>query len=1526
MKNCTYTYNNVTYNSYQELVTALLNTDTEGFRDLLFNKTDIQDVTYDLIKSVQSAKKYVLEKSTMIDGGAEWSSEEDAFTTQTFIDSAYFKIFGEAPMFQLSVDDFLKKVQEERIKKEGISEEEAESWGKTVKEKWNEIANDAKEFHSMMSLPSNEDLYFWSKRVHKTSFAAIAEKVQEAEKNIYFQVMKRNGAGKLANSKGGRVIKGINLEAQLKDIVEPIMGHIDYVVVKDNGEIELFNIKTSTEPYYLWPKAKKEKYRYQMALLKQMLAQKGIDPRKIRVNIVPVQLKYDSNFEMVEDIFVQDSVALDVYDGKYIFTDYDKVAEQFITSTSNFKTVSSETIIKATTVLQKIFPGKNILAQGIQKNAQEWVRQNWYHCSPEVLPNNSGYKLTLPESGEEIIVKDTRKGEKNAEFVKIIEEKIGSELEEFTVDKGAKYLIDDIKNSLKQGFFNSSMKGPRVSYLQQQFTKYFEAKHEDEDGKFNYDWELVESSTLTSANLIAFRHKTTGQLDVFAISGVDPNTKYSFKNGRDNLLGAYIPDLNNYNFEMESNYGNMDAIRAMVLLNEAFPEIQGKVKLGQLKVIGLNSYSAKKGVFYEFDTLLKQWNTIIQVVNKNNPKNPINNNFKELGIQVIAPEEVVYQIWLDTLNDVPESSWGEIRDLKDILEQKHNINGPVIDGLMSVATIEGKIEKLNELLETLQKLANDQGIITSNATELRNATFDANKKRAAVAKLYMATSRALAMYNGDISLNNEEISTMHATMIKSGSVGNSSIRRVAVLTHNTIDQIRAKILEKYVDKVSPIFQEFYEEGGYTKLLNATVGNQASMYKNLYEVDENGNMGLTAKNPYNPSSELKDFERKFLKKILYEFYKVRCEMSGIPLDISGIDDPKLIKDMPKGYLFIPLQQASSATKSQNIGSALKNAGKKIMRLITSPTEVFEESLGNLTREEAEYRDSLIGGMTTYNHYVRSYMSDRDAQIASKGVEYFETNMENVFVDFLSKQVQTEEFNKLLIRVKGIELALTLRGIAEGDTEAVDKTIKEIEDFAKVNIYGSSIMEKSSKKIDAWLQPLRRAVSMYYIAASPTGMVRDTIQGLEANFINTLIKFQTDVGAEDVAFAYKEVFKDGLTNIGTLSKLNQFNIKFGLSNFDAAKVGERIKTGRGGIYNLENVAFWTLRAPDYLNRMTLFVAKMKKDGCYEAYSLNEDGRLVYNWRKDKRFSEYAAGNTSHPDYNKQKSLYFSLIREFNTATGSDLTYTDDLPDAYTPSEVRAIKTLGDSIYGNFDQSGRAKYENMAIGRNFIFFSTWMNGMVDNYFKSRQISESELRLEQETDYNGNPLFFKDNFGGTTTEDTGVPVLKHVPIMVQGIFGTFGTLIKELHGENWDFKKFSEGDVWNNEIHRRNLKKALTDFTVFMLLTALFKMFLTPKYQKHKVEADGRRFMENAIMEILYKGGKTSFDTFKGPLAILQYLGESTNPATYKLQSRVLKDLTNFAIGEKTVGQIAMGSNAFFRSAQDSYRMWLRDTKNNV
>ena len=233
--------------------------------------------------------------------------------------------------------------------------------------------------------------------------------------------------------------------------------------------------------------------------------------------------------------------------------------------------------------------------------------------------------------------------------------------------------------------------------------------------------------------------------------------------------------------------------------------------------------------------------------------------------------------------------------------------------------------------------------------------------------------------------------------------------------------------------------------------------------------------------------------------------------------------------------------------------------------------------------------------------------------------------------------------------------------------------------------------------------------------------------------------------------------------------------------------------------------------------------------------------------------------------------------------------------------------------------------------MFFSTWMNGIVDVYMKKTQVSQSETKLQQEVDYNGKPLFFNED-GTITDEDTGVPVMKGVPIMVQGIFKTVTDIAKTFYhcgmDENgkWSASrgwKSVQTDIWTNEVARRNMRRLLRDILIGGLLSALFKLWISEAYQDHKTSANGKDVITNGAIEILYKSSSSCFDTFLGPMAMLDYIGNQTNPATYRLQSKVLGDVWSFAIGDKTFSKILSGSQALPRTFQDTYNMWVRDTK---
>lgn len=266
---------------------------------------------------------------------------------------------------------------------------------------------------------------------------------------------------------------------------------------------------------------------------------------------------------------------------------------------------------------------------------------------------------------------------------------------------------------------------------------------------------------------------------------------------------------------------------------------------------------------------------------------------------------------------------------------------------------------------------------------------------------------------------------------------------------------------------------------------------------------------------------------------------------------------------------------------------------------------------------------------------------------------------------------------------------------------------------------------------------------------------------------------------------------------------------------------------------------------------------------------------------------------------------------------------------------MRQLSNSIYGAYDKSMRAKYENTALGLSFAMFSTWMNGMISNYLtKPGQYSGGLTEVEQDRDGSGN-LLFMDKNGLTVVEvgsgenkqyiyeETGeavtdlegmVPIMKNVPLVVQGIWYTIKDSIKALRqyddNGNWVGKsKFME-EIIANPMQYANLRKLISDLLFLMLFYSLFKFAVSPMYQEYKKEMVDHSVAENAIAEVLYKSTSRSYDGFMGPLAAFTFLGENTNPPFYTLSTKVTGDLGKFVFGDKTFGQLMTGNIAFFRA----------------
>jgi hypothetical protein len=127
------------------------------------------------------------------------------------------------------------------------------------------------------------------------------------------------------------------------------------------------------------------------------------------------------------------------------------------------------------------------------------------------------------------------------------------------------------------------------------------------------------------------------------------------------------------------------------------------------------------------------------------------------------------------------------------------------------------------------------------------------------------------------------------------------------------------------------------------------------------------------------------------------------------------------------------------------------------------------------------------------------------IQKYGPEYFETNVEDILLNVLNKYVQVDKMNTFLIGTKNLIFQLEMLESISGTEEIIEKEIKYIKDYLKVNVFQRSIMGEAGKKITSALTPLKRFVTTVNLAGNVVSAIRDTQQGFVENMVRTIIKF-------------------------------------------------------------------------------------------------------------------------------------------------------------------------------------------------------------------------------------------------------------------------------------------------------------------------------------------------------------------------------------------------------------------------------------
>ena len=323
---------------------------------------------------------------------------------------------------------------------------------------------------------------------------------------------------------------------------------------------------------------------------------------------------------------------------------YDRQAKAFIEDNSIPFHISDKPLERADEVNGAIFPEINIRTEGIAQSARVWIRQ-----APNADPTGTE-QLVIKEVGEpdhayDVIingtvypVKSAKSRNNNPEILELVSEYL-NDLED---NKGysTQRLKDAIQNSYTKGFPTfENVPGLRGSAttLNAVLTKYFEYTEDEKTGARSYKWELMKD--LIDGNIMIFRNIDDNTIDIITLTSFDLNVQAGFKKGT-NILGHYKFD-GEY-VDLQGNYGNIEAVRTMELLNEILPQL-GDVRLGTLGVLSsINGSSFRKFDIGQFNK--NYFQDIIKVVNKENSGLNIENNFR--AAKFVDPVESILNEYL----------------------------------------------------------------------------------------------------------------------------------------------------------------------------------------------------------------------------------------------------------------------------------------------------------------------------------------------------------------------------------------------------------------------------------------------------------------------------------------------------------------------------------------------------------------------------------------------------------------------------------------------------------------------------------------------------------------------------------------------------------------------------------------------------------------------------------------------------------------------------------------------------------------
>lgn len=1240
--------------------------------------------------------------------------------------------------------------------------------------------------------------------VSKIEFDKLVDDIN----NVYQTILNdfKGSDGKLRGDV--KIYSELDLVADLGHEIDgksKIRGKLDILVV-DGDQITIYDIKYSKRPFSRWPQEKSLTTIYQQAFYGRILNQLGINTNNIRYKVVPMYtINGKTVCEGIEDF-------TEKVNQNYIIRNINDYIPQIIYD--NYR--NPEEMDNIDKKISEVIPKEYLLSKTYRIN-KKYIFEN------NVIRENGRPKL---HKGKIQFIDDTIDSDKIKDKIKYFdsEEEVKAYIDEYVerlktirpklINNFLNQLKAIIKGSSPESLIKRESDARRKTFYKQLLDKYYKQDH----------YKIVENPNLLDRGIIPII-STTGVIDILVVDELDLNVpvEYSDRSQMKHLFETIAKPGTALYTKMEemlsrqdmlpvdATRGTVSLFKALVVLNES--NQFNDLKIGEVRAI--NPYYSQSKSF----------------------------NDKQISfIETTLHEFLGWDKNLTTFKSGSLKGTNRLQNLEDVIIEK-------VRGIF-------RVDLGDE--SRLKKLLNDSELFISQKFFEQDRMTIAKKLEELI--LQVRVSEKITEYNLNFDIDSHRLYAWlmnlylyykRITMFEEGShpklFGKDIVHAFDSLMINSMDTIRSQnivylrnimgnvfqsIRNNYTDWMSKMRKEqelFAESQGFSKLRQMTIGDLASMSRNLYRTDT---YDLVFKDPWDMKNDLSTGERRMIKFALYT--------------ITGKTKRE---DLDDNDFLVPLMRSRLAS---NITSD-KNPAKTIYdhfayQFKTAISDTFEERF----TEQESAADSF--NEMVFEFEDRKNEEKRRNLIQKYGVNAFEQNIELILASYKMAELKRDHVNETLPQLRAIQTVIALQGNLTGND--VTGILDFIKQTVKSSLYEESLVPKEMRKVYGALTALRNIASKIALSWNFANLPREVLMGFWTNISNAMIRRygvdSFDLG--DYAKAVKYLFYDSPKFITEITKIELLNELYAMANMDLKNmVDNTISYKNGLIGGFSRYSGWALTAPDYWNRMSIFIAQMVHDGCFEAHSIIEDKdgyeRLYYDMAKDKRFDVYykyrdhAVPANLKDKYDKQYGMYIAMLKQFNHERASmdlpEYKIGDKFDYAYTVRQRESFKSFADESFGYYDHETKALFNKMWQGMLFKQFMTYLSSKKAQYTLKRTTVASQGHFVPITGVNGQQKYIKiitDKNGyyidsELTDDNTGIPLYGWQGRVMEGILQTYKSLAVDIYNNiKLTIKKdpnMTQREIWNkyvmgNSVEATNLRAAMYDLFVFLLMGKLFRMAL--------------------------------------------------------------------------------------------------------